>query len=151
MLIESIAVLNYRSFGNTKNVLQVNPGITTIVGMNESGKSNLIEALSKIDLVNGITEDVSAYRNRINIKSIRPDSQVYTAPFDVRLFGDDSCTVQPDIAVICNREILADKGCSGAPDWIIEITSASNARHNYVTKMVQYQKAGVREYWIADP
>lgn len=77
--------------------------------------------------------------------------QVYTAPFDVRLFGDDSCTVQPDVAVICNREILTDKGCSGAPDWIIEITSASNARHDYVTKMVQYQKAGVREYWIVDP
>jgi len=38
--------------------------------MNESGKSNLIEALSKIDLVNGITEDVSVYRNRINIKPI---------------------------------------------------------------------------------
>ena len=61
---------NYRSFGSDKNVLQVNPGITTIVSMNESGKSNLIEALCKIDLVNGITEDMSAYRNRINMQSI---------------------------------------------------------------------------------
>ena len=70
MLVESFAVQNYRSFGSDKNVLQVNPGITTIVGMNESGKSNLIEALCKIDLVNGITEDISAYRNRINMQSI---------------------------------------------------------------------------------
>lgn len=77
--------------------------------------------------------------------------QVYPAPFEVRLFDDDSCIVQPDISVICRKERLTEKGCSGAPDWVIEITSASNSRYDYITKMIMYQKAGVREYWIADP
>ena len=49
------------------------------------------------------------------------------------------------------RDILTDKGCSGAPDWVIEIVSKSNSSHDYVRKLVLYQKAGVREYWIVDP
>ena len=77
--------------------------------------------------------------------------QVYPAPFDVRLFADSSTVVQPDLSVICREEILTDKGCDGAPDWVIEIVSEGNSMHDYVTKMMQYQKAGVREYWIVDP
>lgn len=76
---------------------------------------------------------------------------VYPAPFDVRLFGDNTTIVQPDISVICRPEILTDRGCDGAPDWIIEVASKSNSPHDYVTKLMQYQKAGVREYWIVDP
>ena len=76
---------------------------------------------------------------------------VYPAPFAVRLFGDDSCIVQPDLSIICRKELLTEKGCSGAPDWVIEIASASNSGYDYITKMMMYQKAGVREYWIVDP
>ena len=76
---------------------------------------------------------------------------VYPAPFDVKLFGNDLAVVQPDITVICDTDKLTDRGCSGAPDWIIEIVSESNFKHDYVTKMIYYQMAGVREYWIVDP
>lgn len=77
--------------------------------------------------------------------------QVYPAPFDVRIFGDDSSVVQPDLSVICRPEMLTDRGCTGAPDWLIEIVSESNPAHDYVTKLMKYQKARVREYWIVDP
>lgn len=43
MNIESITVTNFCSFGEKNNILQINPGVTTIVGMNESGKNNLDE------------------------------------------------------------------------------------------------------------
>lgn len=86
-----------------------------------------------------------------HIRASHGTCHVYPAPFDVRLFGDDRCIVQPDISVICKRELLTDKGCAGAPDWVIEIASDSNSRHDYVTKLMIYQKAGVREYWIVDP
>ena len=69
----------------------------------------------------------------------------------MRLFGDDSTIVQPDILVVCNKDILTEEGCSGAPDWVIEIVSKSNSSHDYMRKLMQYQKAGVREYWIIDP
>lgn len=77
--------------------------------------------------------------------------QVYVSPFDVRLFEDNTTVVQPDILVVCSRDILTEKGCCGAPDWVIEIVSKSNSSHDYVRKLMLYQKAGVREYWIVDP
>lgn len=57
----------------------------------------------------------------------------------------------PDLTVVCDKEKLTDKGCKGAPDWVVEITSENNFKRDYVTKMIQYQKSGVREYWIIDP
>lgn len=91
------------------------------------------------------------FRIHGHIRSRKGGCHVYTSPFDVRLFEDDSTVVQPDILVVCNKEILTEKGCNGAPDWVIEIVSASNSRHDYNTKLMQYQRAGVREYWIVDP
>lgn len=77
--------------------------------------------------------------------------RVYPAPFAVKLFDDSENIVEPDISVICNPDKLTDKGCSGAPDWILEIISPSNPEHDYIEKLDLYKKAGVREYWIVDP
>lgn len=78
-------------------------------------------------------------------------SEVYPGPFAVKLFHDRDDTVEPDISVICDPEKLTDRGCTGAPDWIIEIISSSNLKHDYVRKLNLYLDAGVREYWIVDP
>lgn len=77
--------------------------------------------------------------------------EVDIAPFAVFLNEDDKNYVEPDISVICSSEKLTDKGCSGAPDWIIEIVSPSSRRTDYFTKLFKYRTAGVREYWIVDP
>ena len=77
--------------------------------------------------------------------------RVYPAPFAVKLFDDAKNIVEPDISVICDPSKLTDRGCSGAPDWIIEIASPTNPRHDYITKLNLYSNAGVREYWIVDP
>ena len=79
------------------------------------------------------------------------DCEVYLAPFAVFLNQDDRNYVEPDISVICDKNKLNDKGCNGAPDWIIEITSPSNPEHDYGIKLFQYRTASVREYWIVNP
>ena len=76
---------------------------------------------------------------------------VYPAPFAVKLMEDRNTIVEPDISVICDEDKLTDRGCTGAPDWIIEIVSPGNLRHDYVLKLNLYTEAGVREYWIVDP
>jgi Uma2 family endonuclease len=58
---------------------------------------------------------------------------------------------EPDITVVCDRSKLDDKGCNGVPDLIIEVLSPSSARHDRMVKFSEYQKAGVREYWIVYP
>ena len=75
----------------------------------------------------------------------------YIAPFAVFLNADDKNYVEPDISVICDKNKLTDKGCSGAPDWVIEIVSPGSRRIDYSIKLFKYRSAGVREYWIVDP
>ena len=53
--------------------------------------------------------------------------------------------------MICDKDKLNDKGCNGAPDWIIEITSPSTSQIDYGVKLFKYRTAGVREYWIVNP
>ena len=85
--------------------------------------------------------------------------QVFPAPFDVRLpLPPDQVTedkintvVQPDISIICDLSKLDDKGCNGAPDWIIEILSPGTSKKDYNEKFDLYQHAGVKEYWIVHP
>ncbi|MBK7765418.1 MAG: Uma2 family endonuclease [Sulfuritalea sp.] len=81
----------------------------------------------------------------------------YIAPFDVRLpkkdeIDDDVDTVvQPDLVVICDRAKLDEKGCRGAPDWVVEVLSPSTAGHDQILKRALYQRVGVREYWLVHP
>jgi Uma2 family endonuclease len=83
--------------------------------------------------------------------------QVFHAPFDVRLFDQKKSTkankdiftvVQPDICVICDEQKLDEKGCVGAPDWVIEILSPSTAKKDLKTKFDLYQQSQIPEYWI---
>ena len=85
------------------------------------------------------------------IKSKHGPCKVYPAPFAVKLKKDSETIVEPDISVICDHNKLTDRGCTGSPDWIIEIVSPSNSSYDYITKLNLYNDAGVREYWIVDP
>ena len=56
-----------------------------------------------------------------HIVSKKGPCKVYPAPFAVKLSEDVKTVVEPDISVICDRDKLTDRGCTGAPDWIIGI------------------------------
>lgn len=77
--------------------------------------------------------------------------EVYPAPFAVFLNADDKTYVEPDLSVICDKDKLDDRGCNGAPDWVIEIVSPSSLRMDGLVKLRKYQDAGVREYWVVNP
>ena len=85
------------------------------------------------------------------IKAQHKEWEVYIAPFSVFLEGDDSIYVEPDLSVISDPSKLNERGCNGAPDWIMEVVSASSRRTDYAVKLSKYMRAGVREYWIIDP
>ena len=85
------------------------------------------------------------------IRSHKGKCEVYAAPFAVYLDETSDTYVEPDISVICDKNKLDDRGCKGAPDWIIEIVSPSSKQLDYLVKLLKYQASGVREYWIVDP
>lgn len=85
------------------------------------------------------------------IKSKKENCEVLPAPFAVFLNQDNQNYVEPDISIICDKNKLDKQGCTGAPDWIIEIASPSTERMDYGIKLFKYRSAGVREYWIVNP
>ena len=84
--------------------------------------------------------------------------KAYAAPFDVLLperpdqaEDEVSTVVQPDISVVCDLSRLTDRGCTGAPDLVVEILSPHTARKDMEVKRALYERHGVHEYWIDDP
>ena len=96
-----------------------------------------------------VGELYSAIHNYIHSKD--GSCKVYPAPFAVNLTANDKTWVEPDISVICDKDKLSDRGCEGAPDWIIEVLSPSSTRTDCAIKLFKYRSAGVREYWIVNP
>ena len=84
------------------------------------------------------------------IASHKGKCEVYAAPFAVYLHNDDKTYLEPDIIVVCDTDKLDEKGCHGAPDWVVEVVSPSSQKMDWILKLAQYRKAGVREYWIVD-
>jgi Uma2 family endonuclease len=104
-----------------------------------------------------IHQQVSLAFERIIDEFLKDTScEMYHAPLDVRLpeAGESDETnvtvVQPDILVVCDSHKLDDKGCSGPPDFIIEIMSESTAAKDMNEKLFLYEDHGVKEYWIVD-
>lgn len=85
------------------------------------------------------------------IKNRGGSCEVFPAPFAVFLNNDSHNYVEPDISVICDKNKLDDRGCSGAPDWIIEILSPGTERVDCGAKLFKYRSAGVKEYWTVNP
>ena len=91
------------------------------------------------------------YQIKDFIKRNHGECAAFPAPFAVFLNENDENYVEPDISVICDKNKITDKGCNGAPDWVIEIVSPSSKQMDYYKKLFKYRTAGVREYWVVDP
>lgn len=78
--------------------------------------------------------------------------RVFPAPCDVTL--PDGTTVQPDVLVVLKTNTktrFTRTRILGVPDLVVEIASPSTAGYDRRTKQDAYARAGVPEYWIADP
>lgn len=73
-------------------------------------------------------------------------------PFEVKLWPDGPSR-EPDIIFIAdeNLDILTEKRIEGAPDLLIEIISPGSITEDRIRKFTEYERAGVREYWVIDP
>ena len=116
----------------------------------------------RCEIIDGVVYDMGAptlnhqdiagemyYQFRNYIDSNKGQCRVYISPIDVKL--DDKTTVQPDVAILCDKSKNKIKRVEGAPDFIAEVTSESNRSYDYIIKQKKYFESGVREYWIVDP
>ena len=81
--------------------------------------------------------------------------EIFMAPLDVVLFKKDKeksqNVFQPDIFVVCDPKKISKERIYGAPDFIVEVISASNPENDCVYKLNVYMQYGVKEYWIVNP
>lgn len=151
--------MEYRKTWNEERwVDKMKPGIRTIADI------QLLPDGEHAELINGelfmmappsvrhqrIIRDLST-RIFDYIKSKNGTCEVLWSPIGVVLTDDGKNYLEPDIIVVCDKSKLNDEYCMGAPDWVIEVVSPSSTTMDYMRKMDEYHKAGVREYWIVDP
>ena len=77
--------------------------------------------------------------------------EVFDAPTDLQLSDFD--IVQPDLMVILGERgaCVSPTKIIGPPSLVVEILSPSTSLRDRSLKLDLYARAGVAEYWIADP
>jgi len=75
-----------------------------------------------------------------------------TEPFQMKT-GADLPGRSPDILFVSNarRHLLRRTYLDGAADLVVEIVSAESEQRDRVQKFSEYERGGVREYWLIDP
>ncbi len=77
-----------------------------------------------------------------------------TSPFDVKLLKNENeiNVVQPDIIVICDTDMVNEKGVyTGVPRLVVEVLSHSTRKRDMLKKLDLYMQSGIKEYWMVDP
>jgi Uma2 family endonuclease len=75
---------------------------------------------------------------------------VYPAPFQMKL---EHSGREPDILFIANDHLdrLKQTYLDGAADLVVEIISLDSTERDRGTKFLEYETAGIPEYWLLDP
>ncbi len=77
--------------------------------------------------------------------------QVRTAPFEMKLAPDGPAR-EPDILFVAKEHLerLTEDRVVGPADLVVEVVSADSVRRDQVEKFAEYERYGVREYWLVD-
>lgn len=76
--------------------------------------------------------------------------KIFLSPLDVVF--QQSNVVQPDLIFVAhdNLSIIKESYVAGAPDLLVEVVSKGSVARDYIEKKNDYEKFGVKEYWIVD-
>ena len=76
--------------------------------------------------------------------------EIFLSPLDVVFQKGDA--VQPDLIFVAkeNSQIVKESHILGAPDLLVEVVSKGSVARDYIEKKNDYERFGVKEYWIVD-
>lgn len=85
--------------------------------------------------------------------AIKPIGRVIGQPFVMRLPAFPRRRREPDLLVVLktNPNELKDTYLDGPADICIEVVSEGSIDRDHGDKFQEYEKGGVKEYWITDP
>lgn len=98
---------------------------------------------------NAVTLLIALLRNYVKRMA---SGRVIVAPVEARLWPGGPSR-EPDVLFVRRErlELITDKRLEGAPDLVVEIISPTSVTLDRVDKYLEYERAGVGEYWIIDP
>ena len=118
------------------------------------------ELINGVLVVNGM-QSVSHCRTVRDIESAlekfiednNGEDEVFTN--SVGLYCNELCDKKnnfflPDVMTVSDKSGLKEDGVHTAPKFIVEVTSETSIKQDYVFKMVVYLNIGVQEYWVVD-
>jgi len=78
--------------------------------------------------------------------------EVILAGFPMYL-GDDKPAREPDLMVVlkAHRDRLKPTYLDGIADLVVEVVSPESDERDHGTKLLEYEAAGIPEYWLIDP
>lgn len=68
MYFKSIKINNYKSIGLSDNAIDLESSVTAVIGKNESGKSNILEAVGACILDDRLNSNLAGHPNRNNLE-----------------------------------------------------------------------------------
>ena len=144
------------------SVLREHPGGMGFAGLRMTNEEYLAigETAHRYELVNGVVfmspSPSSAHQRIIRRLLAQLDGACERIPglealseYDVSLAP--GLVYQPDVAVFAPGRFKEDAGHSIVPDLAIEVISPSSKAYDLITKRQDYERFGVREYWVIDP
>jgi Uma2 family endonuclease len=68
------------------------------------------------------------------------------------VFISNTTLREPDLLFFRKSRLdqMTERGVHGAPDLAVEIVESAKARRDAVRKQADYQRIGIREYWVID-
>ncbi|HEY83894.1 MAG TPA: Uma2 family endonuclease [Chloroflexi bacterium] len=98
------------------------------------------------DIVRWLIAVLSLFVETNNLGWLRP------APFNMKMPHINRGR-EPDVLFVCQERlhIVQSSHLSDAADMVIEIVSPESVGRDRGEKFVEYEAAGVREYWLIDP
>lgn len=87
-----------------------------------------------------------------NYLALTGGGEVFTDPVIMRLEAGRRGR-SPDIQVLLpdKLHLIQKQEVAGAADLVVEVVSEESQRRDRVEKFTEYERGGVREYWIVDP
>lgn len=109
---------------------------------------NLLSMASPFTLHQNILLKIVLLLSDLNSKKNK--GHIFVSPLDV--IFDEGNICQPDIIFVLNenKSIIQEKNIVGTPDLLVEIVSKGSISRDYLEKKNDYEKFGVKEYWIVD-
>lgn len=85
------------------------------------------------------------------IRARKGKCRPFISPIAVQLDQDNKTVLEPDVIIVCNKDLILRRTYFGAPDFVLEVLSPSTKKKDMGLKLQKYLDAGVREYVMIDP